>query len=126
METSMPFPALAASQLFSQVARWSHEGLTTFLNIRPCASNRDEYAGSNHEIDGLNVRVPFLYRYVYLFTRLNTTPREVFTQISGLSWDIEGLKFSIFRVYDKPSISRDPHLSHRPSSPSGRGDVCAI
>ena len=46
--------------------RRSHDGHMRvsrhFLNIRPCASNRDEYAGSNHEIDGFNVRVPFLYR----------------------------------------------------------------
>ena len=28
------FPALAASRLFSQVARWSHEGLTTFLKYK--------------------------------------------------------------------------------------------
>jgi hypothetical protein len=35
------FPALAASRLFSHVTRWSHEGVTIFLNIRPCASNRD-------------------------------------------------------------------------------------
>ena len=46
--------------------RRSHDGHMRvsrhFLNIRPCASNRDEYAGSNHEIDGFNVRVPFLIR----------------------------------------------------------------
>ena len=28
------FPALAASRLFSQVARWSHEGLTTFFKYK--------------------------------------------------------------------------------------------
>ena len=49
------FSALAASRQISQVARESHKCRTTFLNIRPCASNRDEYAGSNHEIDGFNL-----------------------------------------------------------------------
>ena len=28
------FPALAVSRLFSQVARWSHEGLTTFFKYK--------------------------------------------------------------------------------------------
>ena len=35
------------------------------LNIRPCALNRDEYAGSNHAIDGFNVTVPFLIRIIH-------------------------------------------------------------
>ena len=40
----------------------SHECHTIlFKNIRSCASNRDEYAGSNHAIDGFNVRVSFVF-----------------------------------------------------------------
>ena len=33
-----------------------------YLNIRPCASTRDEYAGSNHEMDGFQRESPFLIR----------------------------------------------------------------
>ena len=57
------FPAILASfaivfqlwhSLTADIA--GHMSVSRFLfNIRPCASNRDEFAGSNHEIDGFNV-----------------------------------------------------------------------